>query len=91
MTSGATLRQFDLFETTEETAPWLPNTTSTFAGNLTLPIHRWFRYSAGFSATWARELIDRERANGRQTILDPFAGSGITVIEGEIATKMFLC
>lgn len=83
MANSTALRQFDLFETVEETAVLLPDTTSTFAGNLSLPIHRWFRYSAGFSAAWARELIDREKANGRQTILDPFAGSGTTLIEAE--------
>ena len=57
--------------------------TSTFADNLSLPIHRWFRYSAGFSATWARSLIEQEKAKGRRTVLDPFAGSGTTIIEGE--------
>ncbi|NET73595.1 MAG: DNA modification methylase, partial [Sphaerospermopsis sp. SIO1G2] len=26
--------------------------SGTFADNMKLPIHRWFRYSAGFSAAW---------------------------------------
>jgi DNA modification methylase len=59
------------------------NTDSTFADNLALPIHRWFRYSAGFSALWVRELIKQEKAKGRYNILDPFAGSGTTLLEGE--------
>ncbi len=26
--------------------------TSNFLNNMRLPVHRWFRYSAGFSAEW---------------------------------------
>jgi len=83
-TSGAL--QLELYETvTHELQPRRSNTMSTFADNLSLPIHRWFRYSAGFSAIWARQLIEREKANGRRTVLDPFVGSGTTVIEAEAA------
>ena len=35
--------------------------SSTFATNMSLPVHRWFRYSAGFSAQWAESEI-RETA-----------------------------
>ncbi len=56
--------------------------TSTFADNMKLPIHRWYRYTAGFSASWVRELIKKE--NGKN-VLDPFGGSGTVVIEGEFA------
>ncbi|XIH82825.1 DNA modification methylase (plasmid) [Micrococcus luteus] len=45
-----------------------------------LPVHRWFRYSAGFSAEWARSVI---RENGAQHVLDPFGGSGTTMIAAE--------
>lgn len=58
-------------------------TSSTFADNTSLPVHRWFRYSAGFSALWVRELVRREAAHGRARLLDPFAGSGTAVLEGE--------
>lgn len=81
----AAARQLDLYETVTEDEPQKSDTTSTFAGNLSLPIHRWFRYSAGFSAVWARDLIEREKAKGRRTVLDPFSGSGTTIIEGESA------
>lgn len=60
-------------------------TSSTFQGNLSLPVHRWFRYSAGFSARWVRNLIEREKAEGRHRILDPFVGSGTVVLEAERA------
>lgn len=61
------------------------DTTSTFAKNLSQPIHRWFRYSAGFSALWVREVIEREKGNGRRRVFDPFAGSGTVVLESERA------
>jgi hypothetical protein len=58
---------------------------STFADNLRLPVHRWFRFSAGFSASWAESVI-RERALLEPTVvLDPFAGSGTTLIAAEDA------
>ena len=52
-------------------------TAGTFTDNLQLPVHRWFRYSAGFSAEWAEHVI-RERGAGR--VLDPFCGSGTTLL-----------
>ncbi len=56
---------------------------STFASNMSLPIHRWFRYSAGFSADWVRDLIENEKANGRRRVFDPFVGSGTTILAAE--------
>jgi len=67
----------------EHDKPTNSDTTSTFSDNLSLPIHRWFRYSAGFSATWVREVIQREKAEGKTRVLDPFAGSGTVLLEGE--------
>ena len=56
--------------------------TTTFASNMALPVHRWFRYSAGFSAEWARSVIQE---SGARRVLDPFAGSGTTVLAAESA------
>lgn len=57
--------------------------TSTFVNNMKLPIHRWFRYSAGFSAEWVKESL---KSCDKSTVLfDPFAGSGTTVLAGELA------
>lgn len=58
--------------------------SSTFSGNMSLPIHRWFRYSAGFSATWVKKIITQEKINGRRNVLDPFAGSGTVLLESEL-------
>lgn len=51
-----------------------------FTDNMKLPIHRWFRYSAGFSAEWCEEVIKLERP---RTVLDPFAGSGTTLLAAQ--------
>ena len=58
--------------------------SSTFSDNMALPIHRWFRYSAGFSAIWAHDLIAAQRAEGRIRVFDPFAGSATTLLEAEM-------
>lgn len=74
---------FDLAELEPDTFGQEKDVSSTFRDNLALPIHRWFRYSAGFSALWVRDLIEREKKNGRRRVLDPFTGSGTVVLEGE--------
>lgn len=64
----------------------MPSTTArdasstTFVDNMALPVHRWFRYSAGFSAAWATDIIAASRADA---VLDPFAGSGTTLLAAE--------
>lgn len=56
--------------------------SGTFTDNMKLPVHRWFRYSAGFSAEWAEQLI---RKYSPSSVLDPFAGSGTTLLAAEAA------
>lgn len=57
--------------------------SGTFIDNLKLPIHRWFRYSAGFSAEWTEQLISKYRKDTDFNVLDPFAGSGTTLLAAE--------
>ncbi len=83
MRQATYLKQAALFPGLEEESGEKTDTTSTFQDNLSLPIHRWFRFSAGFSAAWAGELIEKEKARGRERVLDPFAGSGTVLLEGE--------
>ncbi len=59
------------------------STSGSFVNNMGLPVHRWFRYSAGFSAAWAEDLISREARNRDVRVFDPFAGSGTTLIAAE--------
>ncbi|WP_226427141.1 MULTISPECIES: DNA methyltransferase [Xanthomonas] len=54
----------------------------TFADNMRLPIHRWFRYSAGFSAEWVADIISANLAKGG-IVLDPFSGSGTTLLAAD--------
>ncbi len=68
--------QLTLFNITEKIAD---AKSTTFVDNMRLPIHRWFRYSAGFSAEWVKQLV-REHYDEDMRVLDPFAGSGTTLI-----------
>lgn len=57
--------------------------SSTFIDNLSLPIHRWFRYTAGFSAEWVENEISKRLTDTNKkkfTVLDPFSGSGTTLL-----------
>ncbi|RUQ27957.1 MAG: DNA modification methylase [Candidatus Competibacteraceae bacterium] len=56
--------------------------SGTFTDNMKLPVHRWYRYSAGFSAEWVEQLI---RELSPSAVLDPFAGSGTTLLAAEAA------
>jgi DNA methylase len=60
-----------------------PNTDSTFIDNMKLPVHRWFRYSAGFSAAWVENTINQAKQQQTVQLLDPFAGAGTTLIAAE--------
>lgn len=57
--------------------------SGTFVDNMTLPVHRWFRYSAGFSAEWVEQLLKDWKLDSTHLILDPFAGSGTVPIACE--------
>ena len=46
-----------------------------------LPIHRWYRYTAGFSADWVSAEIEKAKRNGPVRLLDPFAGSGTAPLQ----------
>ncbi|MCX7854889.1 MAG: site-specific DNA-methyltransferase [Anaerolineae bacterium] len=48
----------------------------TFQDCLKAPIHRWFKYPAGFSYKLVETFIDELGLTGRHWILDPFAGCG---------------
>src|SRR6266404_6056184 len=77
----AVLDWFDAHEEAKEVRPALQivGHTSNFLDNLRLPVHRWFRYSAGFSAEWVKWLL-AERDGSDLRVLDPFVGSGTTCL-----------
>ncbi|MCF8303009.1 MAG: site-specific DNA-methyltransferase [Bacteroidales bacterium] len=72
--------QLKLFETGEIKKK--RDISSTFADNMKLPIHRWFRFTAGFSAGWVNSVIKEKNA---KRVFDPFAGSGTVPLVSEFS------
>ena len=52
----------------------------TFQDSLRAPIHRWFKYPAGFSYKLVEALIEDYELNADSWVLDPFVGSGTTSV-----------
>ncbi len=75
----------DDFSDDAELSASLDRTSSTFISNLQLPVHRWFRFSAGFSALWAESVIREHAERMTPVVFDPFAGSGTTLLAAENA------
>jgi len=57
----------------------------TFSDNTDLPVHRWWPYVQGYSAEFVADVIARENLPRGSTVLDPFAGSGTTLVEARRA------
>lgn len=76
-------KQISFLPEVEEEIKNITDRTSTFVDNMRLPIHRWFRYSAGFSAEWVKKVVRDFKRNNSITLFDPFVGSGTTVLAGE--------
>ncbi|MEW6682695.1 MAG: DNA methyltransferase [Nitrospirota bacterium] len=69
--------QLTLFEESAEYSVDLKTSRSgTFVDNLSLPVHRWFRYSAGFAAQWVEQVLADWGIKTGGVVLDPFVGSG---------------
>jgi hypothetical protein len=76
-------RQASLFGELPEETSKKKSSSSTFVNNMGLPVHRWFRYSAGFSAEWVQAVLADESNNGPVRVFDPFAGSATTLLVAE--------
>ncbi|HTT44426.1 MAG TPA: DNA methyltransferase [Thermoplasmata archaeon] len=57
----------------------------TFRSNESLPVHRWWPYVQGYSAEFVAGVIAQADLPYRATVLDPFAGSGTTLVEARRA------
>ncbi|HYA54965.1 MAG TPA: DNA methyltransferase [Thermoplasmata archaeon] len=53
----------------------------TFRSNETLPVHRWWPYVQGYSAEFVAGVLNAADLRRGATVLDPFAGSGTTLVE----------
>ena len=51
-----------------------------FSKNLNTPFQRWYRYKEGYSIELVDYLINKYCKNPNGTILDPFLGSGTTIL-----------
>ena len=82
----ASERQQSLFPNDRDktSEPKTKSRSGTFLDNMKRPIHRWFRYSAGFSAQWVEDEISRLASErGEIRLLDPFAGSGTSLLAAD--------
>ena len=68
--------QLTLFDDLAVTPDLKVSRSGTFVDNMSLPVHRWFRYSAGFAATWVKEVLADWGIKPGHVVLDPFVGSG---------------
>jgi DNA modification methylase len=55
----------------------------TFKDNIDAPMHRWFRYQAGFSYELVSSFLDLFGIGEGDEVLDPFGGVGTTVVEAK--------
>lgn len=75
---------FDIEPTVAVTNASINGRSGAFVDNMRLPVHRWFRYSAGFSADWVRWLIRERRGElSSFVVLDPFCGVGTTLLASD--------
>jgi len=58
-----------------------PSEYGTFKDSLRAPIHRWFKYPAGYSHRLVEAKIRQHGLEQGAWILDPFVGSGTTTLE----------
>ena len=48
-----------------------------------LPVHEWYRFVLSFPPHLVRDYLQRFSLTSRQRILDPFCGTGTTIVEGK--------
>ena len=60
------------------------NQLVNFSKNKDIPYHGWFKYREGFSHTLIKELLERSGIGEEEYVLDPFCGSGTTVVEAAL-------
>lgn len=54
-----------------------------YSSDLNKPIQRWYRYKEGYSVDLMGQILDYYKVDKNDIILDPFAGSGSTMLEAK--------
>src|SRR3989344_2265344 len=62
----------------EEKLDW--KDMATFVPNKHLPVYNWFYYKEGFAKQMVEKLIEMFSIKAGMTMLDPFCGSGTTLL-----------
>ena len=52
----------------------------TFRMNKSAPIHRWYKYTQGYSTTLVHKLLDELNVQPSDIVFDPFMGCGTTLL-----------
>jgi hypothetical protein len=55
-----------------------------FSKNASIAYHGWFKYREGYSHALVRELIKRSKITTEEFVIDPFCGSGTTLVEAAL-------
>ncbi len=67
-------------ESVQAGTPYSGRELGTFKDSLRAPIHRWFRYPAGYSFRFVDESLDLFGVTPGEWVYDPFSGTGTTLI-----------
>lgn len=60
--------------------PELNRQLVSFQANKTVGLHRWYKFKEGFSSNLVKWLLQRSQTTVDSHVLDPFAGSGTTLV-----------
>ena len=66
-------------------SPYSGRNLSCFRPNLKLPRHRWYEFKEGFASALVQEAISAVSNKRKITVLDPFCGSGTTLLTAALA------
>lgn len=77
----------DLESSFEVRFPVLKNATYkslvNYSSDLDKKIQRWYRYKEGYSISLMKDILDYYKVSKKDIILDPFVGSGSTIVEAK--------
>ena len=76
---------FRLSEPSETRSPRSRNGNTNKLDPKDTPFHNWYRFVLSFPPHLVRRYIDEFDLNGAHTLLDPFCGTGTTLVEAKLS------